>query len=202
MDGQPQNPSPDPEPHEPKEPLPESAEGHTRVGNVARLPKAVRDRLNRMLLDGVPYKQIIVALGQEAGDVTPDNITKWKSHGGYAQWLNEQKLLTQWQAKWEFAKDFVAQGHGQNLHQTVNQVIATQIYDAMNTMGPEALKAALQGENKTAIQLIQAFAQLTKAHVDCERLRVENSAASGDASALGPMTTNTQKGIEQNMKLR
>src|SRR5438105_2676117 len=33
-----------------------------RRGNVARLPKIVRDQINQMILDGVPYSQIIIDL--------------------------------------------------------------------------------------------------------------------------------------------
>jgi hypothetical protein len=38
-----------------------------RCGKVARLPKEIRDQLNRMLLDGVPYTQIIQKLRENFG---------------------------------------------------------------------------------------------------------------------------------------
>jgi len=40
-----------------------------RCGKVARLPKEIRDQLNRMLLDGVPHHQIIQKLRQTFGSI-------------------------------------------------------------------------------------------------------------------------------------
>ncbi len=49
-----------------------------RNGNVARLPKAVRDRINRMIEDGVPYAEIIESLGEEGKGLDKWNLTRWK----------------------------------------------------------------------------------------------------------------------------
>jgi hypothetical protein len=62
------NPFPSPSPtnptiHKSNNPFPLRA----RCGKVARLPKEIRDQLNRMLLDGVPHAQIIQKLHQTLG---------------------------------------------------------------------------------------------------------------------------------------
>src|SRR5882672_9430465 len=125
-----------------------SEKGRTRNGNIARLPKAVRDKLNLMLLDGVPYKQIIAELGDAGEGLKENHITTWKTKGGFDQWQKEHQFLIEWSGKWEFSRDFVDQGHGLNLHQTINQLMATQIHEVMTDIGPAALKEAVQGGNR------------------------------------------------------
>src|SRR4051812_4222567 len=57
-------------------------------GKVARLPKAVRDQLNNMILDGLPYPEIIQRLGGDTKHLKPDHLHQWKKHG-YKNWLVE-----------------------------------------------------------------------------------------------------------------
>ena len=70
------------------EPIPD----HRRNGKIAALPKAVRDRINLMMLDGLTYLEIIAELGDVGKGLNEDNLGNWKS-GGYTQWLksNEQR---------------------------------------------------------------------------------------------------------------
>ena len=50
-----------------RKPLP-----HHRHGRVARLPKETRDKINEMISDGVPYKEIVEALGDEGRPLNED----------------------------------------------------------------------------------------------------------------------------------
>ena len=47
-----------------------------RTGQIARLPKSVRDHLNEMIQDGVPYLDIIQKLGPEGQGLTEDMLTR------------------------------------------------------------------------------------------------------------------------------
>jgi|GEM_PF-1441514 hypothetical protein len=74
----------------------------TRNGKIARLPKAIRDRLNQQILDGVPGKDLVHWLNcmrevQEillkhfnVGGITEQNLSEWKQ-GGYQDWLKHQE---------------------------------------------------------------------------------------------------------------
>jgi hypothetical protein len=53
-----------------------------RNGKVASLPKPQRDLVNRMLEDGVAYKEIVAALAQLGHTVSSRNISNWYQ-GGY-----------------------------------------------------------------------------------------------------------------------
>jgi hypothetical protein len=76
----------------------------SRNGKIARLPKAVRDELNRRLSDGEPGNQLVAWLNglpevqsvvvSEFGGrtVREQNLSEWKQ-GGYQDWLRQQEAL-------------------------------------------------------------------------------------------------------------
>ena len=61
-----------------------------RNGKIARLPYILRDMVNRMLRDHIPYDSIREALLEKGVHVTERNISNWKTHGGYEAWRLEQ----------------------------------------------------------------------------------------------------------------
>ena len=52
-----------------------------RNGHVARLPKEIRQRINQMLDDGLPYAQIIKNLGPKRKKLDTSHIGSWKTGG-------------------------------------------------------------------------------------------------------------------------
>ncbi len=73
-----------------------------RNGKVARLPKATRDMLNRMLDDGLPARVIIDELGEAGAGLNPQNISNWVQ-GGYQDYLKHQDAIAQAKTQMEFA---------------------------------------------------------------------------------------------------
>ena len=63
-----------------------------RAGKIARLPQHVRDRLNQMLLDGIPYAKIIANLGEAGKGLNKDNLSRWRK-ADHQDWLAEQRNL-------------------------------------------------------------------------------------------------------------
>jgi hypothetical protein len=100
-----------------------SPTGHTRKGKVARLPLAVRDRLNVMLQDGVPYAQAIKALGADAAELTVDHITSWKTEGGYQDWVNEQKDIEDMHLHEEYTLQLVKENGGTTLSHSAPRLL-------------------------------------------------------------------------------
>src|SRR5262245_45034550 len=47
---------------------------YRRNGNVARLPKAVRDKVNVMIQDGLTYAEIIERLGEDGKELDYSNL--------------------------------------------------------------------------------------------------------------------------------
>ena len=74
----------------------------TRNGKIARLPRAVRDELNRRLEDGEPGPQLLAWLNARddvravlatyfsSHEITEQNLSEWKQ-GGFEEWLRHQQ---------------------------------------------------------------------------------------------------------------
>jgi hypothetical protein len=76
----------------------------TRTGKIARLPRAIREQLNRRLRDGemqsklvewlnsLPETLIMLAAEFEGRPVNEQNLSEWKA-GGYRDWVALQESL-------------------------------------------------------------------------------------------------------------
>lgn len=76
----------------------------TRTGKIARLPRDIRDQLNRRLEDGeagvrlvewlnsLPATQRVLATDFNGRAISEQNLTEWKQ-GGYQDWLARQETL-------------------------------------------------------------------------------------------------------------
>ncbi len=74
----------------------------TRLGKIARLPREVREQLNRRLQDGEPGKRLVDWLNSlpetrtlleaefSGRPVSEQNLSEWKQ-GGYRDWLRQQE---------------------------------------------------------------------------------------------------------------
>src|SRR5215472_11414176 len=60
-----------------------------RAGKIAKLPQAVREQINTMLQDGVPYAKIIATLGDAGQGINIHNLSRWR-RADYQDWLDEQ----------------------------------------------------------------------------------------------------------------
>ena len=71
------------------------AEVHHRArnGKIARLPFAIRQAVNEMLLDGLNYPQIVAQLKKLGHPgIRPQNLSEWRK-GGHQDWLNRRAEL-------------------------------------------------------------------------------------------------------------
>lgn len=76
----------------------------TRTGKIARLPREVREQLNRRIADGEPGIRLVEwlngleqarhVLAQDFGgrEINEQNLCEWKQ-GGYQDWLTRQEML-------------------------------------------------------------------------------------------------------------
>jgi hypothetical protein len=151
----------------PSESLPESnpltsflGPTRRRTGYVARKPKEIRDQINRMLLDGVPYLQIIEALGDNAKDLNEDTMSSWKN-GGYQDWLRDQQKIEDQKAKREFAIDLSCDENGHKIHQANLETLATNLCDLLVDLDPVALREMLETDPDKYTRLINAIVRLS-----------------------------------------
>ncbi len=75
---------------------------HPRTGKIARLPAPIREAINRMIEDGLPYKAIIQKLQSSTPPlpypISEMNLSNWRN-GGHQDWLQHQRrdqLLSQY----------------------------------------------------------------------------------------------------------
>src|SRR3954470_12023633 len=97
-----------------------------RHGRVASLPKTERDMVNRMLLNGIPYKNIVAALGEIGYTVTERNISNWAT-GGYVEWRLEQDAVTHNRLDQDHLVDFLRRDDAQELPEVGLQAAATRL---------------------------------------------------------------------------
>jgi hypothetical protein len=76
----------------------------TRKGKIARLPRSIRDQLNRRLQDGEPGNRLVewlnslpetkqvLAADFDGRDISEQNLSEWKQ-GGHQDWLARQETL-------------------------------------------------------------------------------------------------------------
>src|SRR6266853_929650 len=109
-------------------PLPATVQSHTarRTGRVACLPKIQRDMVNRMLSNGVPYKNIVAALDEEGFTVTERNISSWAT-GGHLEWRFEHDLVLQNRLDQDQLVDHLRRDDASELPEVGLQAAATRI---------------------------------------------------------------------------
>ena len=147
----------------------------TRNGNVARLPKAIRDQLNQMLLDGVPYPQIIQRLGEPAHSLSTKNISTWKTKGGFAEFLIEQQRRDQCRLRNELLQNLATEQPGTEAYQAAPKIAVALACEALIDFGRDTLQRALKENPLNAFRLLNAMARMLSGGIKCERLLAEEA---------------------------
>src|SRR5687768_4441132 len=95
------------------------------TSKVARLPRQLRELVNRSLDDGLPYQAIIAKLEDNAHLWPPNlepfndnNISNW-FEGGYKDWVREQAVLNRLELTAEAAARILRQTGEEPLQQAV-----------------------------------------------------------------------------------
>jgi hypothetical protein len=110
-------------------PLPPPAQPRKirRNGRIASLPKRHRDMVNRMIMNGAPYKNIVSAVLDAAEvPVTERNISNWAT-GGYLEWRMEQEHVLQNRLDQDHLVDFLRRDDAAELPEVGLQAAATRL---------------------------------------------------------------------------
>jgi hypothetical protein len=113
-----------------------------RRGRVASLPKIHRDMVNRMLWNGVPYKNIVAALDEAGFTLIERNISNWAT-GGYLEWRLEQEAVLENRLNQDHLLDFLRRDDAPELPEVGLQVAATRLSQLL-------LQKLAQAENPEA----------------------------------------------------
>ena len=111
---------------------------NTHVGKIGRLPKYIRDQLNRRIEDGEPGKELVkwlncepdaLELLQEQFDgrpITEQNLSEWKQRG-YPDWLRQQETRLLVKNLTEQAEDLDEAADGMEISDRFASVIAAEL---------------------------------------------------------------------------
>src|SRR5579859_5833120 len=75
-------------------------------GKIRRLPRPVREKLNQLLDDGLDYKAVLAALGQEAAHLIEMDVSRWYTTG-HQDWIKNQTWLENTCARLDMAAETV-----------------------------------------------------------------------------------------------
>src|SRR5437764_12592070 len=74
-------------------------------GKIASLPKAQRELINHMLLEGSTYAAVIRKMAEQGVSLNPENVSNWHNGPGYQLWLKDREWLEDMRADQESGLD-------------------------------------------------------------------------------------------------
>lgn len=131
-----------------------------RHSKVQKLPPEVVAAVNRLLVDGFTYDQVVEFLNKQGHDVSRSSVGRYGQH--FLQKLERLKLAR------EQAKAIVTEMDGTpatEMHEAANQLAVNLIMDTLMQIDD------LQGAKVT--ELLKALAHLERSAVGRERLKAE-----------------------------
>ena len=158
-------------------------------GKIAWGPKAVRDKINQLLLDGLSYPAILRALGPDGEGLNVNNL--WRYHkGSYRHWLRQQHWLAQARVKEEAAAEFCRGIDASNLNQAAVQTTIVQIYEAVRDLSSGTLKEMLASDPRSYARIVNSLSRLSKENLNLQKHR--EAAAKAAASELKKLDPNRE----------
>ncbi len=112
----------------------------TRNGKIARLPKDMREEINRRLQNGEPAETILRRLNKQEDcrdtveiffdgrPVSPQNLSEWRQ-GGYEDWLRKEERLARIRDLTEDAKDFEREGDDHSIADRVATMMEMELME-------------------------------------------------------------------------
>ena len=185
--------TPDPSTYELNRQLKACQSKSRRNGKVARLPLALREQINHMLDDGVPYKKIIAKLGEAGKHLKEDNISNWRL-GGHQDYLNTLQLNDRARTQTEAAAD-VLRDTGQlgpaKLQQVCQEIALLQYLRTLMDHGDHLAQDSLKKNPAKMITLMNTCANMASAGLAIDKFKQRKEAIPA-ASPLARAALNSE----------
>jgi len=161
-----------------------------RNGKVARLPAELRNQINQMLDDGIPYKTIIERLGDAARHINEDNISNWRL-GGYQDYLKGQAINERACCQTEAAADLIReQGHldPAQLRRVCTEIATLHYMETLLQHGEQLAMDSLKKNPAKMITLCNTLCNMANTGLSYDKLRHSgpNPAPSKQENTLAP----------------
>src|SRR6266487_4337155 len=121
MKPDPENPPPPPE-------APKARAPYRAKVKIANLPKAQREALNLMLLDGNTYVKVVRKMAEQGVSLNVVNVSNWHTGPGYQGWLQDREWLEEMRADQECGLDVLPQVDAGKFNASALQVAITQLF--------------------------------------------------------------------------
>jgi hypothetical protein len=123
-----------------------------------------------MMLDGVPYAEIIERLGEPARHLKPDHLYQWKKRG-HQDWLLHQDWLADRRIRQESAGDILDDCDTNKVNQGALQLGTLYIYDALRDLRAGGLESKLGGDSAAFARLLNALSRASRETLQLQKYR-------------------------------
>jgi hypothetical protein len=134
-----------------------------RNGKIARLPKPVRDVVNRLLFHNKPQEKIVSALDEMGIRVTQQNVSNWKTRGGYREWCLAQEYATRLRLHQDNLVDLLRRHDASELPEVGLQAAATHLSEFFLTSEARQLLASDPKEYERRVSMLARISGQVKA---------------------------------------
>jgi hypothetical protein len=147
----------------------------TRTGKIARCPLAIREEVNRRLLDGEPGPKILAwlnaqesvlrILDEQFGEepVNRQNLTEWRQ-GGYQDFLKRREQLERTKHLAGYAAELAERGQGTAGGNVA--IVGGQLLEIFESLNVDEQKTLLKAKPETYLALVEVLAKLEKSQAD------------------------------------
>ena len=164
----------------------------TSRGKIGRLAHEIRHGVNIRIRDNRPAEEILSWLADEhkVSGITPQNLSAWKTHGGYERWLRCQDRLEGMEARREFALQLAREataGGDESLSLASNAASALAVDAIQSTLeefDPRLLKELLAEHPEKFTALVDSLAGLRKGDQAFAALRLKFDEYRSKAASL------------------
>lgn len=152
-----------------------------RHGKIARLPRAVRDELNRRLengeagtqlvewLNALPEVQAVLAAQFGGREITEQNLSVWKQ-GGFADWERHEEAR-EWVSRLaEESDDLEVESGAMRLTERAAVAATVELAMLLERSGGEG---DLAEQRRTVLGIAKQLVQLRRGDHEAERIRLE-----------------------------
>jgi hypothetical protein len=183
-----------------------------RTGNIAQLPRPIRDHVNRMLDDGRRFKAIIdwLAVNGHPG-VNVKQLSRWRT-GGFQDWLELNRELSKQQKLREVSYDIATANEGSKTQEAAIQIAANFLFQVFLKFDPDRLAKELDLDPKHIPTVLNAFSRINRRGSELDmikeykRQQEERCRAAAEATVIPEvkpgLTDEGRAKIEHDYKIR
>jgi hypothetical protein len=147
---------------------------HRGNGKIARLPKALRDQVNLMIRDGIPYPSIRQQFQEqghtELDDITDQNFHNWKV-AGYQRWLREQEWRDDMKQTRAEALECIGGEDDSKLEHVALKTASMRLYQLFKQFDAIDFSASVENKPEAYTRLFSALPRITREALRYQKYR-------------------------------